>query len=218
MSHRPPDPLDEMKERFRLAAQNEIDASPASQRGRRWFRGFIVAIGVTAAGTGLAAATGLLPFGSSEPNLRVPKRHSPAAPAGPIRVRTSDPAGRAAWGVIQYRTREGAVCSLAGHVRAGQLGKIRDGVFHPYQSRRSGSCGSLARRPFVADVLQPKDRLVFYGRARSEVEHLIVDTRTRKDVLVRPGSNGAFILVIRAEDGPILRVRAVETGGGASRP
>jgi len=212
MTDRRPEPLLELRERFREAAAREM--TPSAPRVRRRRRRALVA-GLAAAGAtgGIAVATQLISVGSPRADQsQKTKRYDVPNGAGLIAVTAPDANRALPWGVLVYRASGGDRCATVGHVRGAELGEIRDGAFRPLPQDSGGACGDIARGPFFADLRHLDGRSLLFGRARQDVVSMQAShgARVRR---TSTGPGGAFLFVFDAGLG-VSEIDLVGLGAG----
>lgn len=196
MTEQRPEPLNELREQFRAAAAREM-ATPAAHRTRRRRRVIAVALAAIGATGGIAVATQLISVGSPRPDPQKGSRYRVPAGSGTIAITAPDRERSLPWGVLVYRSSTGENCAAVGHVRAGQLGELRNGSFRPSTDRSGGACRKPGRAPFVVDVRYLDGRSLVFGRARDDVESMRANYRGRTRQ-AKTGAGGAFLFVFDA--------------------
>lgn len=131
--------------RHARAAQTPTAAAPATARGSRWRRASVISIAALLALTGVAFASGVIPFGSPAPVSPVqlftaPTTGDGALTPGTVRmlpVSTPDPGGGPPWGMREFTTTRGLGCVEVGRLLDGKLVAIgqdyafgNDGRYH----------------------------------------------------------------------------------------
>lgn len=190
----------ELRERLREAARREITSAAgqtARRRPTRKRRGVLVLVGVGSAAAAAAGAATLLSVGEPAKDTRgKSQQFAPNSGDRQVDVTARDPDLPITWGVAVYTAANGDACALPGQVRGGQIGIIRDRVFHPYERSTSGPCGDLGHQRLFYDVHRfPSDhRTVVYGRARAGVRTVAFGVKG-DSYSATTGHAGAFLLL-----------------------
>jgi hypothetical protein len=209
-------PLEELREGLRTAATREIAAEDRAPRRRRRWSGrrplLAVAAGVLLAG-GAATAAELIATGDPQPDAVT--RDAALRPSGevlPVDVTARDEP--LSWGVTTYRSAAGDRCSIAGQLRAGRLGVVRDGTFRPYAEGTGGPCYDPGRLNYATDVRRFTGRTIVFGRASRRVRSVVVRQAGEPDARARTGRAGAFLFVFAADfDVARFSVTALDAAG-----
>lgn len=198
--------LTELREHLREAARREMASAPRRSSVSRWRRATIIAVAALLLAAGAAGAAALLSTGEPVPDPRgKAARYLPAAVGDHrIAVIAADPAAGTKWGVATYTGRNGQQCAIAGQVRAGALGVVRNGTFHPYEPGTSGPCGDLSRQRYFGDQRfypgeQP--RTLIYGRTQSDVSSMTLELDGER-YSARLGHGGAFLFLFEGRISP----------------
>jgi hypothetical protein len=202
----------ELRENLRRAAQRQITARTARRRRRQ--RVSVVLVGVVLLAAGGATAAELISVGSparDRPGMPTGQRPE-SSQSGELVLRAPDPQAGGSWGARVYTSRAGTECILVGWLRGVTLGRVEGSRFRPYPPEVTGSCGSLPRTQFffaVTPHAEPQPRTLVYGRAGVDVQTLRVNDGERIRQ-VRPGPDGAFLLVLEGYvSPPQVQVRPV---------
>jgi hypothetical protein len=126
-------------------AESPPAAAPTLAKARQWRRTVLISIAVLLALTGVALASGVIPFGSPAPVSPVQIFTAPTTGAGALTpgtvrtlpVSTPDPGGGAPWGMREFTTTRGLGCIEVGRLVDGKLVAVgqdhafgNDGRYH----------------------------------------------------------------------------------------
>lgn len=187
----------ELEETFaRLGRERAGRRAPG---GRRAQRAVMIALAALLLSAAVAGAVRLLTDdGPPVPGERQLPNDIKRAPADRslALARADDPHGSLSWGLRSYASSSGGRCLVAGRLKDGRLGVLRDGRFRPFASDAPGVCSPRDAHSLVANQVYPgtDPRTALFGF----VDRTITSARVQSGGRSTPvpiATDGTFLVV-----------------------